>query len=344
MKKLKRTFLIPAVILVLLMTACSSQENKAAASGTENSSNKPSVSKTGQQKMDANFKVTLLGTGSPLVSTTRSGPATLVEAGREKLLFDAGRGTTLQLYKLKILPGNIDELFLTHLHSDHTVGIPDLWLTGVLPTGGNRTHAFQVWGPKGTIDMMNNLEKAWTIDLHSRDESGNGNPEGASIEAHDINQGVVFDQNGVQVIAFLVDHGSIKPAFGYRINYKGHSVVISGDTRYNENLIHFAKGADVVIHEVAVARPKDAEKSKAIQNILAIHTSPEDAGRVFSQVKPKLAVYTHIVLLGGLTEKNADLLGRTKTTYSGNVIEGKDLMSIIIGDHVKIQDPLSVQK
>ncbi|WP_257350520.1 MBL fold metallo-hydrolase [Pseudalkalibacillus decolorationis] len=283
------------------------------------------------------FKVTLLGTGSPLLSMERFGPGTLVEAGDETLLFDAGRGTALRLHQANVAPGSVDKLFLTHLHSDHTVGIPDVWLTGSLPTAGDREHSFKVWGPKGTKKMMSHMEKAFAADIEARENSGNGNTEGIRVEATDIKEGVIYQHDGVEVIAFLVDHKSIEPSYGYRINYRGHSVVISGDTRYSENLIHFAKGADLIIHEVAAAKPGEAEKSEAISNILSLHTTPEEAGNVFSQVKPKLAVYTHIVLLGGLKEDEADLLNRTKATYSGQVVVGEDLMSIEVGDKVEVQ-------
>jgi len=100
------------------------------------------------------------------------------------------------------------------------------------------------------------------------------------------------------VIAFLVDHYPIVPAFGYRIEYAGHSVVLSGDTRYSENLIKFAKGTDLLVHEVAIA-PDTLKKTDPRYNILAHHTTPEQACKVFNAVKPKLAVYTHIVRLDG---------------------------------------------
>ena len=114
------------------------------------------------------LKVTLLGTSTPNPLPDRFGPSTLVEAGSEKLVFDCGRGATIRLWQLKIPLGAV-KLFITHLHSDHTVGIPDLWLTGWLqqPYGG-RKEAFQIWGPKGTQEMMSHLEKAYQFDIHVR--------------------------------------------------------------------------------------------------------------------------------------------------------------------------------
>lgn len=284
------------------------------------------------------IKVTLLGTGSPLLSMKRFGPSTLVEAGGERLLFDTGRGAALRLSQLNIMPGEIDKLFLTHLHSDHTIGIPDLWLTGSLPSAGKRATELKVWGPAGTKEMMLNLEKAFVEDINVRNKNQNESLRGLTAIGQDIKEGIVYEQNGVQVEAFLVDHKAIEPSYGYRVNYKGHSVVMSGDTRYNENLIRHAQGTDLLIHEVAAAKPD--ELVPAIQKILDIHTTPEEAGKVFNQVKPKLAVYSHIVLLGSLTDAEAQLAVRTSQFYNGPVVVGEDLMSFEIGTDVKVKEPV----
>ncbi len=140
-------------------------------------------------------------------------------------------------------------------------------------------------------------------------------------------------KKGVKVIAFEVDHAPIKPAFGYKIEYKGHSVVLSGDTRFSENLIKFAKGTDLLVHEVVIA-PDGLSKSDPKYRILAHHTTPEEASKVFNEVKPKLAVYSHIVRLYGHNEQ--DLLRRTKANYSGAFVIGEDLMRFSISDKVSI--------
>src|ERR1700752_885693 len=120
------------------------------------------------------IKVTLLGTGAPVPSIERFGPSILVEAGGQKILFDCGRGASQRLWQLKIPLGRIDALFLTHLHSDHIVGIPDVWLTGWLPAVfGRRANPFQVFGPAGTKDMMNNLVKAFSWDISTRNKEKN---------------------------------------------------------------------------------------------------------------------------------------------------------------------------
>jgi ribonuclease Z len=292
--------------------------------------------------LSQNIKVTLLGTGAPVPSIERFGPSTLLEAGGQRFLFDCGRGAAQRLWQLKIPLGQVNMMFLTHLHSDHVVGIPDVWLTGWIPAiYGRRDSPLQVWGPAGTKEMMEYLQKAFAWDIRTRSKEKNKADSGIIIKALDISQGVVFDKGGVKITAFLVNHADfIDSALGYRIDYGGHSVLISGDTRYCENLIKFAKGADVIIHEVSAANKESMQNSTLVKQILGFHISPEDAGRVFEQVKPKLAVYTHIVLLTATPSIPPptlnDLAQQTRTTYTGALQIGEDLMSIEIGDQVKV--------
>lgn len=289
------------------------------------------------------FKVTLLGTGTPIPIAERFGPSTLVEAGSEKLLFDCGRGVPIRLTQLHIPMREVTAVFLTHLHSDHVVGFPDLWLTGWLPNPAfaHRTEPMRVYGPVGTKEMMLHLLKAYRADIRIRKADEKLPSEGAEIVTKEITEGVVYEKGGVKVTAFNVDHGEfIKPAFGYRIDYQGRSLVLSGDTRFCENLIRFAKGADVLLHEVAVAKPENLSTSEAARRIIGHHTTPEDAGRVFDRVKPKLAVYTHIVLLTTDRAISAptvdDLVSLTRKTYSGPLEVGEDLMSVEVRDEIKV--------
>jgi ribonuclease Z len=256
-----------------------------------------------------------------------------VEAGKQKLLFDCGRGATQRIQQIKVPFAEVDALFLTHLHSDHVVGIPDLWLTGWI---ARRTTPLRVWGPAGTKEMMSHLEQAYQFDVHVRRDVDEKLPaQGVVVLAKDIEQGVVYEDGGVKVTAFLVDHGPVKPAFGYRVDFAGHSVVLSGDTRYSENLIHFSQGADVLIHEVidpdAFRLANPSASSERVQSIVGHHTTPEQAGTVFTRVKPKLAVYSHIV-----PPNATDLIALTGKTYSGPLEVGEDLMSIEIGEKVLV--------
>lgn len=281
------------------------------------------------------FKVTLLGTGSPLPVMNRFGPGVLVQAGGQTLLIDCGRGVTQRLFQLGVKLGAANKLFITHLHSDHIVGIPDLWLTGWLEIpAAQRKGVFQVFGPAGTRNLMENLEKAYDWDITTRIADQKLAKENVAVSVSEIRDGVAYERDGVKVTAFEVDHGDlVKPAFGYRVDYGGRSVVVSGDTRFNENLIRNATGTDLLIHQVAAVRPP-LLSVPVFQVILAHHTKPEEAGTVFARTKPKLAVFYHFSLLGTpqvppMTEQEVVELARKN--YSGPLLAGEDLMVFRIG-------------
>ena len=294
--------------------------------------------------MSSTFRVTLLGTGVPIPSAERFGPATLIEAGDQVVLIDAGRGATIRLFQIGVPIGKIDALLLTHFHSDALVGIPDLWLTGWLSSYfGARQKPFHVIGPIGTEKLMHHLEAAYSRDVEIRIEDEKLSKEYARITTKEfIQDGVVYEAHGLRVIAFTVDHGAaIRPAYGYRIEYQGHVAVISGDTRYNENVVAYGSGADLLVHEVAIARPELLGEPH-IQRIVNHHTTAREAGLVFARTKPKLAVYTHLVMLASdtITAPAIDeLIAETRTTYAGPLVVGEDLMSFSIGDTVIVQRP-----
>jgi ribonuclease Z len=296
----------------------------------------------------SDFRVTLLGTGVPIPSPDRFGPGTLIEAGEQKLLIDAGRGVAIRLFQLRIPIGKINPLFLTHFHSDHTSGFPDLWLTGWLESWfGTRRSPLRVVGPVGTENLTSNIERAYAADIKIRIEDEQLLPDGIAIVAEEFaGDGVVYECDGVKVIAFEVDHGdAIKPAYGYRIEYGGRCVVISGDTRYNENVVKHGTGADLLIHEVAAARPALLAEPY-MQRIIGHHTTPREAGMVFVRTSPRLAAYTHLVLPG--TDKVppatvADVIAETRTTYPGPLEIGEDLMSFEIGTIITVRRGKSVR-
>jgi ribonuclease Z len=283
------------------------------------------------------IQVTLLGTGTPVPAMNRFGPSILVEAGAQKFLFDAGRGALQRLAQLKVRWQDIDGVLLTHLHSDHVVGFPDLWLTGWL-VGPGRDRPLRIWGPRGTKGMMSHLEQAYDFDIRIRLYDDRPPPDGVVILANDIEQGVVLEKAGLTITAFEVDHAPIRPAFGYRVDYGGRSVVLSGDTRVSENLIRHAQGVDLLIHEVASPESfvRAGTRPERAQSVIAHHVTPEQAGEVFARTNPRLAVYSHIVQPDAGEQ---DLILPTRKAYSGPLEVGEDLMVILVGEKVAVRRP-----
>lgn len=281
------------------------------------------------------IKVTLLGTGCPTPVMERFGPSTLVEAAGQKFVFDAGRGAIQRLRQVNVRWQDIDGVFITHLHSDHVVGFPDLWLTGWL-VGTGRNRPLRVWGPAGTKKLISHLEQAFEFDIHTRLENNRVKPDGVVIVATDINDGVVHENGGVKITAFEVNHAPVKPAFGYRIDAAGRSVVLSGDTRFCENLIRHATGADLLIHEVVA--PESLRRAgvppERIDAVIEHHTTPGQAGKVFERVKPRLAVYSHIVMPSATAD---ELIAPARTVYSGPLEIGEDLMVIEVGEQIVVR-------
>jgi ribonuclease Z len=279
------------------------------------------------------IRVTLLGTASgPRVHPALAGISTLVEAAGERFLFDAGRGFMPRLVQAGFQMNAVTKLFLTHLHSDHVVDIPDLML---MPWAAapERKVPLEVWGPVGTRDMMRHLEQAFAFDIHMRrDVDESFSPDGIRVVAHDIREGKVYERNGVTVTAFLVTHGLVKPSYGYRVDFAGRSVALSGDTSPSDNLVAFCKGIDVLIHEAIdpdVLRALVPNQER-IDAIVTRHTTPEQAAAIFNRVSPRLAVFSHSPGTPAIVEQ-------TKRSYAGRMEMGDDLMVIDIGEELRVR-------
>ena len=194
--------------------------------------------------------------------------------------------------------------------------------------GARGNTPLSVWGPgeatdqpAGTNDLTTMVAGAFATNTHIRRDLVEHPPGGGiQFQTTEItSEGVVYQNNGVKVTAFLVDHGVVKPAFGYRVDYQGHSVVFSGDTTYTPNLVKNAQGADVLVHEVLLSPPNATPANDAI---LSYHSTPEQAANTFSQVAPKLAVYTHIVDQTGAGTQG--IINRTRAAgYSGPLWVGQ---------------------
>ena len=263
-------------------------------------------------------------------------------------MFDLGRGSTVRLFQKRIPLGAGTAHFLTHLHSDHVIGLPDMWLSGWIGTPwASRTTPMVIYGPAGTVAMTENLTKAYAADIRIRLDDEHLPPAGVAFAAKDIASGLAYEKNGVRVTAIEVNHGEkIRPAFGYVIEFDGKKVVLSGDTKYDERIAAAAKGADLLIHEVAVIEPELAKSYPSYKEIEAHHTSPEEAGQIFSAARPKLAVYSHIVFATLKPVQDVPeeaLTARTRTTYKGPLLIGRDLMSFVVEDRVQAVGPDGVE-
>ena len=206
---------------------------------------------------EAPFTVTLLGTSAPTPDPDHAAMSTLVTAGNSQFVIDAGRGVVNRLSQLN--PGNeadsftrIDRVLLTHLHFDHVVSLDDLWLSRWLH--GRRQEPLQIWGPPGTKSFVDHMISTYEAYIVSRVSAAgepltNSNRSRSLIITTEITEdGVIYEGDGSKVTAFAVEHGM--PALGYRIDYNSKSVVISGDTTYSPNVIKYAQGTDLLLHEV----------------------------------------------------------------------------------------------
>jgi len=291
---------------------------------------------------EGEIKLTFLGTGAPRPSHDRFGPAILVEAGDYKIMVDAGPGMRERLFQaggFEMLT-TVDHLLITHLHFDHTISAPGLWLTGWL--FGRKT-PMKVFGPTGTAAMMENFLAAYDWDIRYRTIVG-VHKEGSQIIATDVEPGVFFDKDGLKITAFNVEHMPINietgeslglegATLGYRIDYKGRSVLFSGDTRStpSSEIIPFGKGVDVLIHETQVPAPGNSPEAILANVSLSVHSTPAQVAYIFEQTRPRLAVYSHIIP-PEITSK--ELLGLTD--YDGDMLVAVDLMTLAIGDKITV--------
>lgn len=270
-------------------------------------------------------RLILLGTGNPYPNPTRSGPATAVVYGKRFFLFDAGADVMHQISKAGLPISGPEATFITHLHSDHTLGYPDLILTTWLM---RRKKHLQVYGPHGLQKMTDYLLKAYSEDINIRIEGLERElPDAYKVDVHEINPGVVYDSDGVKITAIPVLHGNWKEAYGYRIDTPDRSIVISGDTRPCEALIKASKGVDILLHEVYSSlnvKPENRPGGEFWpQYLKKNHTSDVELGNIVKQVKPKLLILYHI---GRLSEKGKELIGGVRRGgFNGKVVVGKDL-------------------
>lgn len=291
------------------------------------------------------LRVHLLGTSGPELTPDRAGIATLIEApgppdASGLILIDAGRGVTEQLYRDRINPKRITRIFLTHLHSDHIAGLADLWMTPWFLLG--RTHGLDIWGPPGTAAMVAGMQSMYGHDVVGRVNRFNP-ATGIAITVHEIAAGTVLDRDGLRVTAFKVDHADGDPAFGYRIDRGGRSVVLSGDTTLTDTLVAAATGADLLVQNVIAFSPRLSAMPE-MQGVLAKLTTPEQAATLLLRARPRQAIFSHIVKkeLPGEAGDEA-IIARTRAAgYRGALAMGHDREIIEIGSTMTILPPSSL--
>jgi ribonuclease BN (tRNA processing enzyme) len=274
--------------------------------------------------------VIILGSGTPIPDALSSGPAVAIVTGGQAYLFDAGAGVVrraeeaAERYRMPALVApNLTRLFLTHLHSDHTLGYADVILT---PWVVGRREALEVYGPKGTAAMTEHLKLAYSDDIEVRTHGlEHLDPEGPGVNVHEISAGPVYHDAHISVRAIPVLHGSWRQAFGYAIEAGGRTIVLSGDTSPCPAIEEACRGCDVLVHEVYSAvrfarLPAGAQKYHS-----SFHTSTSELAAIAARSKPKLLVLYHQLYFG--PREGVDLEKEIGQGYSGRVVSGRDLDS-----------------
>lgn len=275
---------------------------------------------------NATTKLVLLGTGSPFADPNKSGPSLAIVVNNTSYIVDCGPGVVRRAAEASKLgfpsleASQLKTLFITHLHSDHTIGLADIILT---PAVLDRNAPISIYGPVGSKKMTDDLMSAYKEDISIRI---NGLEKGDAIAyqvyTNEIKQGQIYKDSNLTVTAFNVQHGQWDNAFGFVFQTKDKKIVISGDCTYSENLIKYAKDCDILVHEVY----SDAGLKKRTQRWQdyhsTFHTSTYQLADIANQVKPKLLILNHQLTFGTSLQS---LLDELQSKYAGPVVNGADL-------------------
>lgn len=273
----------------------------------------------------AQTKLVMLGTGTPFADPNRSGPSLAIVVNDQSYIVDCGPGVVRRASSMSntfpaLAASQLKRLFITHLHTDHTVGYTDMIFT---PAVLDRNEPLIVYGPKGVRSMTHHLLKAYKEDIAIRVNGLEmGNASAYKVDVHEIEPGLVYQDELVKVFAFRVDHGSWKHAFGYRFETPDKVIVISGDATYSPALIENAKNCDILVHELFSQIGLDKREERWKRYHSTFHTSPSQVAEIANTVKPKLLVLTHLLFFG---ESMETLMGELKNKYTGPIAMAADL-------------------
>ena len=278
------------------------------------------------------IKVTILGSGTPRVNIDRFSQSILIEHKNDKFLFDAGRGALLRLNQSRILPNEIENIFFTHLHSDHILGFSDILMTGWVY---HRQKPLNIFGPPGTINFVDSTIKSFEEDIKVRSLP----PESLNVENLKSNIEIIYDdftykKNGLTIETFAVKHEPFTYAFGFKIFNSKYCMVISGDTTYSEQVIEKTKNCDLLIHEIAHASEHTLEKYPKAKGVISYHSDASQVSKIINTVKPRLTILNHVLSLDGSSDEQ--ILNEIKKNTKHKVLIAKDLMTIDLKDEIYI--------
>jgi len=283
--------------------------------------------------MSPKTMIVMLGTGTPGPDPDRSGPATAIIANGTPYLIDFGPGVVRRaaaafrqgVKAFGFGATKIRTAFLTHLHADHTIGLPDLILT---PWIMGRRQPLAIFGPEGLKAMCDHVLKAWKLDIDNR---VNGAEKlcaaGCKVNVTEIKPGLIYQDMNVSVTAFPVRHGDMTDAFGFKFRTPDKSIVISGDTAPTETIVEHSGGCDVLIHEAYSQHTHYRVSGKWKAYRRKYHTSSIELARIATRAKPKLLLLYHRASPGGSALPNPEhvLLDEIRRAYKGNVVVAHDL-------------------
>lgn len=280
--------------------------------------------------VNADTRIAMLGTGTPVHDPKRSGPSIAIVVDDKSYIFDFGPGLVRRAAALSprfggdipaLKASSLNIAFLTHLHSDHTAGFADLLLTGW--SSGNRDVRMKVFGPDGIQQLVAGIHEAYEDDIKYRlYHRGKSTDQGWRVDVGVVQEGLVYEDESVRVIAFPVKHGSWPNAFGYRVETKDKTVVISGDLSPNDKIREYSKDADYLIHEVyceaGVRQRSEADQRYHGSN----HTSTKELAQLANQVKPGVLVLNHVLFFSCTPD---ELVSEVEADYDGKVVLAEDL-------------------